>query len=70
MGTKEPVPEFHLVFAKTAMQLVSREARNEVENIVRLISDDNSDAGDLCRQVRRVDDCKRVFDNRGDKKLA
>lgn len=32
-------------FAKIAMQLVNREAKKEVENIIRLISDGNFDEG-------------------------
>lgn len=50
-------------FAKTALQLVSREAQKEVQNITQLTFDANFGAGELCRHGTGVDDCKALLEN-------
>lgn len=39
---------------------MSREARNETEIIIRLVSDASFNAGKLCRHVKGLDDCTRL----------
>lgn len=63
--TEETVPEFGLVFAETALLLVTREVRTEVKGINGLISNDNFCPGELHRDVKGFNDCQRsVNDSR------
>lgn len=66
IATKDAVPEYCLVFAETALQLMTRGARKEVGNTIQLVSDVNFNAGKPHRRVKEVDDCKRILkDSRG-----
>lgn len=50
-----------MVFTKVALQLVSKEGRKKVQNIIQLSSHTSSDAGELCRHVKQVDDYERIL---------
>lgn len=56
MPTEETLAEFFLVTAKIALQLMNRTARKKVRNIIRLLSDDNFDTGELRTHVIGVEE--------------
>lgn len=60
---KKTIPELQLLFVETALQLLTKGERKEKKNINRLISDTNSDAVELHRQMKNVHDCKQILDN-------
>lgn len=68
--TQNAVPEFCSVLANIAEQQVNRGERQKVGTTMRLNSDANLDSGVFCRKMGRADECKRIFDDSGDKKLA
>lgn len=76
-GVEEEVPstqtvvDFCLVFAEVLLQLVNRDARKEVKNIILLVSASSFDAGELHRHVKEIDEaCKKLSDSARDKKLT
>lgn len=67
--TENAMREICLV-AKTVLQLVNRGARQEVERVVRLVSDGHLGAGDLRRPVKESDDCQQILDGTRDERPA
>lgn len=61
--TEKTVPKFCSFSAETALQLEIEEASKKVDNVSRLISSDNSDAGEFRRPVERTSDYKRILDH-------
>lgn len=59
-----------MLFAETVLQLVSREAKKEVGNIIPLNFDPNIEAGELCPHVKRLDDCKQIVNESKEATLA
>lgn len=59
-----------LFFAKTAPQLGNKKERKEVENINRQVSDVKSDASELVTNVKRIDDCKQIWDDTREEQMA
>lgn len=54
--TAKAVPDFCLVFAESVLKLVNRRATVEVENIIRLFTDGDIDAGQICQHVKEIND--------------
>lgn len=48
----------------------NKEGRKEAKNIIPLVSDANSDAGERRRHEKKVHDCKRLLDDTKDEELA
>lgn len=68
--TKEATEVLYKVFGKAALPLVNTKAKEKVENINPLISSFTSNAGELRGHVNRIEDCKRLLDDRSDEELA
>lgn len=66
MTTGKTVPKFQLSFAEFVLQLMSKIARKEIQNIIRLVFDASFDAGKLRRQVERLYDRKQILDSKRD----
>lgn len=67
--TKKAVPELWLVFLETRFQLVTRRAKKKRESISPAVSDDSLEAGELRRQMKRNNGCKRIVHSSRDKEL-
>lgn len=68
--TEKAVSESPLSFGNTAMQLVNKETRKKVKNVIYLVSSVNFDAENLRWLVNGVDDWKRLSEQSRHEKLA
>lgn len=66
--TDEIVPEFCLLFAGRTMHVWNRATREDVKNVIRVVSEAGSDPDQLLRHVEILDSCKRILDKRRDEK--
>lgn len=67
---EEAPPELYLVFSEIALRLVSREGRKNVWNIIRLVFEGSSDADELRRHVKGVQNYERMLDDSTEEELG
>lgn len=70
MRTKRAVLVFCLFFVKTALRLVSRDSVKEVENVIRVDSNTELDAGRRCQHVEISDVEKPLLGSGGNEELV
>lgn len=68
--TEQTVPKLFLSFAKTALKLVSRGAREGAAPIIQLVSSASFDAEKLRRHVKEGDDSNLLSNDNRDEALA